>query len=93
MTKAVVQTKEILVDSKQKILSARFTRTNRFKCEFLLVILSFWNSNYSVVTSLSPLYPFTVRASSGVDYFLLAKNIIFWVVKAVWSEPCYFEAG
>ena len=35
MIKAVVQTKETWVDSKQKVLLA-----NRFKCEFLLVILS-----------------------------------------------------
>lgn len=38
MTKAVLQTKEIWVDSKQNVLSAKFTWASRFKCEFLFGI-------------------------------------------------------
>lgn len=55
MTEALLQTKEIWVDSKQKVLSAKFTWASRFKHEILFVTFSLWNSNYSVVTSLSSL--------------------------------------
>lgn len=71
--------KKNLVDSKQKVLSAVFTWTNSSKCELsspfeILIILQ----SCLLIT----LYPFTARASSGVDYLLLAKNIVIWVVKA-----------
>lgn len=49
---------------------------------FYLLFSCLWNSNYCS-SLLVILYPFTVIAFSGVDYLLLAKNIIIQVVRAV----------